>query len=151
MSSITSPLLAVVCALALAACTTESGGHPIDAGPAEHSEDELADELAGKLWTLVEVDGAAVAARRPPTLRLDRGRASGFGGVNRLSAAYTTQANEITFGVVAINGMARSPDLMQVEAAFVDSLERADAFRVAGNQLELSSRGSVVAIFRCER
>jgi heat shock protein HslJ len=148
MSSITSPLLAVACALA--ACTTESGGHPIDAGPAEHAEDQLAHELAGKVWTLVEVDGMAVAARRPPTLRLDRGRATGFGGVNRLSAAYTTQANEITFGAIAINGMARSPDLMKVEGAFVDALERADAFRVTGNVLELSSRGSVVATFRCE-
>ena len=148
MSSITSALLAVACAVALAACTTESGGHAIDAGPAEHAAG--ADELAGRQWTLVEVGGAAVAARRPPTLRLDRGRATGFGGVNRLSAAYTTQANEITFGAIAINGMARSPDLMQVEADFLDALERADAFRVTGPMLELSSRGSVVATFRGE-
>lgn len=146
MSSITSSLLAVSCALALAGCRTE-GGHPIDAGPAEHAAQE---ELAGRLWTLVEVDGTVVAARRPPTLRLEQGRASGFGAVNHLSAAYTAQANEITFGAIAINGMARSPELMQVEAAFIDALERADAFQVEGNVLELSSRGAVVATFRCE-
>jgi heat shock protein HslJ len=47
--------------------------------------------------------------------------------------------------------MAGDPALMGLEGDFAKALASVDAFQVSGNELQLSSKGTVVARFRSGR
>ena len=105
-------------------------------------------EIAGKEWTLAELNGKPVVAGKPPTLTFEDGRVSAFGGVNRLSGTYTLEDHTVTFGSLVSTKMAGEPALMELENNFAKALATVDGYQISGNELTLTSKGTAVAIFR---
>jgi heat shock protein HslJ len=131
--------------LVLVACTPQQGSIT---GSGESSE------LENVQWSLVELEGAPIAAARgTPTISLSSKdqRASGLAGCNRFSGGYELSANLVQLKSLAMTRMA-CPD-MSVEAAVMKSLEETASWKIDGRQLELfdatgklRSRWTVTAI-----
>jgi len=107
-------------------------------------------QAANKEWTLKTLNGKKVDVEKPPTMKFARGRLSIFGGINRLSGSYALVGDSVTMGEIVSTKMAGDPALMELENNFAKALASVDGFHVHGNELELLSRGTVVATFRSE-
>ncbi len=105
-------------------------------------------EIAGKEWTLTALNGKNVAAGKPPSIRFADGRVPAFGGVNRLSGTYTMDDHAVSFGALVSTRMAGDPALMEQEADLAKALAAVDALQLAGSELALTSKDTVVAKFR---
>ena len=116
--------------LVLAAAVLASGCGGDDDGP----------PLEGTEWALasgVDVPDDA----DPPTLLLEEGNASGFGGCNTFTGGYELDGDSISIGPLAGTLMACEEPKMAVEGAYMPALEAADAWSVDGDELVLSSGG----------
>ena len=105
-------------------------------------------QAARKEWTLVSLNGKEVVAEKPPTMKFEDGKLSIFGGINRLSGSYALVDDSVVMGSLVSTKMAGDPALMEREQELAKALAAVDAFEVSGNELTLSSKGSVVAKFR---
>ena len=105
-------------------------------------DDDAADgpPLEGTEWTLVsgveDVPDDAV-----PTLTLEDGNASGFGGCNTFRGGYELDGDTISIGPLAGTLMACEVQKMAVEGAYMPLLEAADAWAIESGELVLSSGG----------
>ena len=116
--------------LALAAALLAGGCGGDDDGP----------PLEGTEWALasgVDVPGDA----DPPTLLLEEGNASGFGGCNTFTGGYELDGDSISIGPLAGTLMACEVQKMAVEGAYLPALEAADAWSIDGDELVISSGG----------
>jgi heat shock protein HslJ len=105
-------------------------------------DDDAADgpPLEGTEWTLASgVDDPPEDA--VPTLTLEEGTASGFGGCNTFTGGYELDGDSISIGPLAGTLMACEVQKMAVEGAFMPALEAADAWSIDGDELVLSSGG----------
>jgi putative lipoprotein len=104
-------------------------------------DDDAADAppLEGTEWTLVS--GVDAPEDAVPTLTLEEGNASGFGGCNRFRGGYELDGDSITLGPLASTMMACEEPKMATESAFLPALEAADSWAVDGGELVLSSGG----------
>ena len=103
----------------------------------------LADSLG---WILTELDGLSVEPKEQsirPTLAFADSNVTGFTGCNRLFGPATMDDRALHFGVLAVTRRA-CPDT--VESTFLGLLETVDSYRIVGHQLELRSRGRLVAV-----
>jgi len=105
-------------------------------------------QAAGKEWTLTMLNSKEIAAERPPTMKFEHGNLSIFGGINRLSGSYALIDDSVTLSSLVSTKMAGDPKLMELESSLAKTLASVDAFQVDGNNLALSSSGTVVAKFR---
>lgn len=105
-------------------------------------------QAAGKQWILTRLNESKVGVANPPTLKFDQGKLAVFGGVNRLAGAYALVDNRVVMGQLVSTQMAGPPERMELEKEFAKALAAVDAFHVDGDQLELLSKGTVVAQFR---
>lgn len=136
-------LLAFVClTVGLTGCCNK------DRSQTDSDKPVTVSDMIGREWSLTALNGNGVIGEKPPTLTLEDGRFTGFGGVNRISGNYSSDGKRITFGQIISTRMAGDPALMEQESKFTIALESADAFEVADNQLVLSNDGAVVAKFR---
>ena len=109
-------------------------------------------QAAGKEWTLVSLNGKAITAKKPPTMKFQSGKLSVFGGVNRLSASYALLHNQsVVLGQLMSTRMAGPADLMDLEGNFSKVLATVDSFHVEANRLDLLSGGKVVASFTADK
>lgn len=116
--------------LALAAALLAGGCGGDDDGP----------PLEGTEWALASgVDVPEDAD--PPTLLLEEGNASGFGGCNTFTGGYELDGDSISIGPLAGTLMACEVQKMAVEGAYMPALEAADAWSIDGDELVLSSGG----------
>ena len=116
--------------LALAAALLAGGCGGDDDGP----------PLEGTEWALASgVDVPEDAD--PPTLLLEEGNASGFGGCNTFTGGYELDGDSISIGPLAGTLMACELQKMAVEGAYMPALEAADAWSIDGDELVLSSGG----------
>jgi uncharacterized lipoprotein YbaY len=104
--------------------------------------------LTGTRWTLVELEGAAIALgadERAPHLALDaqESRFAGSGGCNRLSGGFTLTGHSLRFDTPITTLMACSEAVMRREEAFVRALLRTTRYALNGSTLTLL-RGDVV-------
>ena len=117
-------LLVLAAAVLAGACGGDDDGPPLE----------------GTEWALasgVDVPGDA----DPPTLLLEEGNASGFGGCNTLTGGYELDGDSISIGPLAGTLMACELQKMAVEGAYMPALEAADAWSIDGDELVLSSGG----------
>lgn len=106
-------------------------------------------QAAGKVWTLMTLNGEAIDIAEPPTMKFEKGRLAIFGGVNRLSGAYALIDNQsVALGQLTSTRLAGTPEKMELEQRFSKTLVSIDSFHVKDNQLELISGGKVVAVFQ---
>ena len=107
-------------------------------------------QAANKDWSLKTLNGEKVDVEKPPAIKFARGKLSIFGGINRLSGSYALVDDSVTMGEIVSTKMAGDPALMELEYNCAKALASVDGFHVHGNELELLSRGTVVATFRSE-
>ena len=105
-------------------------------------------------WALVELDGEPVvtgADELAPSLALDleESRASGSGGVNRFTGAFSMTESELRFGPLASTRMAGPPDAMKLEDAFFAALARVTSHELDGRTLTLLADGEPVVRLAC--
>ena len=106
---------------------------------------------AGKEWTLTTLNGKKIDVAKPPTMMFAQGKLAIFGGINRLTGSYALVSGAVTMGELASTKMAGPAELMKLEREFARSLRLVDGFHVHGNELELLSKGAVVATLRSEK
>jgi hypothetical protein len=104
-------------------------------------------QAAHKEWTLKTLNGKKITSEKPPTMKFSHGQLSVFGGINRLSGSYALVGDAVTMGQLVSTKMAGPPTLMELENNFAKALSSVDGFHVHGNDLELSSKGIIVATF----
>lgn len=102
---------------------------------------------AHREWTLTALNGGKINTPTPPTMTFSHGKLSIFGGINRLSGSYALVRNTVTMSDLASTKMAGPPEIMELEKTFAQTLRSVDTFKVSGNELTLSARGNVVAVF----
>ncbi|MGE5230059.1 MAG: META domain-containing protein [Deltaproteobacteria bacterium] len=123
--------LAAAVPLALSACGS-------DAGTGDSGVDAAA--LGGAVWRAVEIAGVTTAPAEgaEATATFEGGVVSGSGGVNRYTAAYTTEEPDgITIEQPAATLMAGPEDAMAQEQAYFAALAAAASFAVDGSSLTL--------------
>lgn len=112
-----------------------------------------ASTLEGVAWSLIELDGRAVAAgnnSRHPTLRLDpaTGRVTGYAGVNSYGGTFFLSGDTLGFGPIVSTKMAGAPEVMRLEQEFLAALAAAKTWQVRGDSLELKDgAGKAIARF----
>lgn len=105
-------------------------------------------QAAGKLWTLVNLNGQPVSLDNPPTLQFQAGKLTVFGGVNRITGSYALLSNQsVVLGKLVATEIAGSPQASKLEQEFSTTLASVDAFHVEGNRLDLLQGTQVVAAF----
>lgn len=107
-------------------------------------------QAAGREWTLTTLNGKEISAAQPPTMKFEHGKLSIDGGINRLTGSYALVDDTVTMGSLVSTKMAGEPALRELESNLAKALASVDAFQVSGNELALSSKGTVVAKFISE-
>ena len=87
------------------------------------------------------MSGVETSADAVPTLTLDAGTASGFGGCNRFTGKYELDGDSIAIGPLASTRMACEDAKTAVEDAYLPALEAVDAWAIEGGELVLSANG----------
>lgn len=107
---------------------------------------QAAPALPGSEWTLVSIDGAALADGSTITLTfMDAGRAGGDSGCNRYSTGYSIDGAALRFTPVMSTRMAcADPAVMQQETAYLSTLEAATGYRFDGETLVVSGAGGAL-------
>jgi heat shock protein HslJ len=108
--------------------------------------------LAGREWTLVQLDGRDAplgAGGRAATLRLDGAqmRASGFAGCNTYSGPYTVKGDSLGFGPAVATKMACT-DAADLEQRYLAMLPTVVGYLVADSTLTLRGPSGELARFR---
>jgi heat shock protein HslJ len=107
-------------------------------------------EADHKTWTLKTLYCNSIDTPKPPTLKFENGKLEAFTGVNQLTATYALVNKSVTMGTVVTTKKAGIPQLMELEDNFKKMLASVDGFEVKGNDLQLSSKGDVVATFHTD-
>ncbi len=108
--------------------------------------------LTETYWKLVQLGDRPVEVlpNQPEPhliLHATASRVAGSGGCNRVTGSFTHDAQTLSFGETATTRMI-CRDGMEQERTFLDALQRARAWRVRGDELELLDEpGEVVARF----
>jgi len=103
--------------------------------PPPASDPEGPPTVAGTSW--VSAGGGAHA----PTIVFEDARASGSAGCNRWFASYGATGEALEFGDVGLTRMMCPPEQMEIERAFVTTLNDTMIARIDGEQLVLLDIG----------
>ena len=109
--------------------------------------------IAGPTWRLVTLDGRAVLPGARVTAVFEGGaRVAGSAGCNRYFGGASVAAETLTVGGLASTRMYCDADgVMPQEAAYLEALEGARAYRIAGGRLHLGPRpGTDTLVFEAE-
>jgi heat shock protein HslJ len=88
-------------------------------------------EVVGPVWAAESIDGKAILDHALITLQLDGdGRATGKGGCNGYGGSYTLEGPSLRFGPLAATKMACSPEVMDQEQVYFDTLARVERHAV---------------------
>lgn len=131
--------------LTIVACSPKPPG-------AERPPAATAATLTDREWVLVglgELDGPLGAGGRPATIRFDpaTGRAEGFAGCNRYSAAYTLTGDSLAFGPAVSTKMA-CVDGDELERGYLAMLPAVRSHELSDSTLTLNGSGGPLARFR---
>jgi putative lipoprotein len=108
-------------------------------------------------WTLVELDGKAIAAALPPQrevrMRLsgDGSRVAGFSGCNQFMGGYARAGAALRFTQLAGTMMACATLQMDLEVQVLQMLGSTSGYRIEGQWLTLLAAERVLARFEASR
>jgi heat shock protein HslJ len=130
----------------------DGGTYEFETESRSTSSTSVSASLENTRWKLTHLGEASVTPTSAPQeayIILDSGthRVSGSGGCNRLTGHYELSGSHLRFSHMAGTMMACIQG-METEGAFLQGLGSVDAWKIAGQQLELlDSAGKLVARF----
>jgi len=96
------------------------------------SEEGTGGQLEGFNWVLRSYENKGTMSDLPGDVRIDAlfegGRVGGSSGVNTYSAPYELSGSSLTIGPAVATMMAGPEDVMAIEQAYLDALQRAASF-----------------------
>lgn len=92
-------------------------------------------------WKVVSIGAAAVSG---PTLTIEGGKASGFGGCNRFGGSVDVDGATLRFGPLAATRMAC--DQLALEQSYFDALGGVRGYKIDGDKLTLTSEGGTALV-----
>lgn len=98
--------------------------------------------LPGTTWRLVAMDGIPRSGPSVPTLAFDAQGLSGDTGCNRYFAEALLDGSDLELGPIGVTRRACAPELMDVEARFLELLAGADELRVDPEFLVVEVEGA---------
>ncbi|MFV8317819.1 META domain-containing protein [Mycobacterium sp. 23] len=103
--------------------------------------------IAGTSWRFVEIMGAATPTAVQPTLAFSAdGVATGDTGCNQFSGRFVSSGTDLSFSDLSYTKMMCGPDVMAVEMAVQQTLERSSRMASPPGGLELfASDGTLLA------
>lgn len=106
------------------------------------SSKNVSTDPTANAWQVTQIGAqslASMSADHIPTLAFDpvKRMVSGSTGCNVFSGSYTNDLTSLKFGTLAVTKKACEPDVMSVETAFIDALNRATRMKVDGDMLML--------------
>lgn len=94
--------------------------------------------LAGRTWTLAEIEGQPVAAPGRTTLGfVEDGRVAGDAGCNRYAGPVEIEDGAMTFGALMATKRACEPAVLEQEVRFFEALRQVAAWRLENGALFL--------------
>ena len=130
---------------------TTTAGEPGEGQGAEDISGD-AEQLFGRRWRLLEVDGTAVRTTRP-YIEFERGaqRFAGDGGCNRISGGFQVEGTSLKLSrVVSTRRACPRADITRVEADLLNRLGRTNAFQIRRDTLRLYENEYLVLTFKAE-
>ncbi len=110
------------------------------------ANDAAAGELAGTSWRLTAINGQAALPDAAVTLQFDAARASGSGGCNQYSGAYSRSGTSLSIEQVTSTLMACAQPILDQESAYFNALNAVTSYQLSGDQLELFTGGAQPAL-----
>lgn len=131
-------LALAVCALLVTACSSLDSNGPAD--------------VIGPEWRVVRLEADAVPESAGLTLRFEAAQMSGHSGVNAFHGpANIGESGDFVSGPFAMTRRAGPAAAMRLESLLLVALERADRWRIDGDELHLASdANSLVVAKRAE-
>ena len=80
------------------------------------------------------------------SLRLEDGRLSGTGGINRVTGVYGVEGSSLEFGPIATTKVAGPPERMDRECRFLADLARVVRWSIDNGQLVLEDAAGTVVL-----
>lgn len=119
------------------------------------SENGAGGQLEDVNWVLRSYEDKGTMSDLPGDVRIDAlfegGRVGGSSGVNTYSAPYELSGSSLTIGPAAATMMAGPEDLMAMEQAYLDALQRAASFAVTADELTiLAEDGGELLVYTME-
>ena len=104
-------------------------------------------DLEGKTWKLTSINGQPAVPGSQATIIFNNRKVAGSTGVNQFGGNYRASGASITLSDIASTMMASTdPALNAQEQTLLSALQGQIAYRVSGNQLQLSS-GATTLIY----
>lgn len=133
----------------IAGCAPEDPATAESSAAAPESETMKPDvTLTNTYWKLVELNGGAVALGEGGELHMIlRGddQVGGYAGCNQFTGSVTVTGDGIAFGPIA-STRRMCPDGMAQEDSFLQALENASRFAIAGEDLAIENAGGEVTM-----
>lgn len=104
-------------------------------------------QAANKVWTLTTINGNQIDLQKAPTMNFENGKLNLTGSINSMSANCALVDNSVILDSVVSTKKTGDPIIMDFESNIKNTLATVDEFNVTGNELTLSSKGTVVAKF----
>lgn len=108
-------------------------------------------ELEGTRWVLETLNGEPPLAGTELTLQFQEGIAGGSSGCNSFGGSYQVNGGELAITEISQTLMlCTAPEgVMEQEAAYLAALQRAAAFRLVGERLQIeNAAGEAMLVFR---
>ncbi|HSN51250.1 MAG TPA: META domain-containing protein [Woeseiaceae bacterium] len=104
--------------------------------------------LTNTYWKLVELNGGAVEPGEDRELHMilrGEDEVGGYAGCNQFMGSFTVAADGLSFGPIA-STRRLCAESMQQEHAFLQALENAQRFSIAGENLAIENAGGEIAM-----
>ncbi len=145
-------VLAILAALPLAGCASDSGSGATAPAGATGAAGATAPSLTGTSWELAQyaAEGETTLSAVPDDVRATADftddQISGSGGCNSFSGTYMTDGDTIEIGPLATTQMACVPAVTAVESGYLARLGAARTFAITDGTLALSDESGQVVL-----
>lgn len=129
-------LVSTVALAMFAVLLTACGGDDDSDGAAADPAD-----LEGKAWVLTQMldaQGNSEIVDIGVNAEFDGSAISGVSGCNNYNASYEATGDQISFGPIAGTQMACEPDIMAVEARYLELLAGVASYRISGRSMSMN-------------
>ena len=103
--------------------------------------------LTNTRWKLVKLPGMELPQMEDAFIRFFDGKSSGSSGCNRFTGTFSEEGKKLKLGPQAGTRMMCTPEIMNVETAFLKALSETDGYLISGDHMQLKKGETILADF----